>query len=655
MSRTTGENEMDLHRILDALRIASTLILLLHFYLIGRDGPETGNPIIQRLTDVLGQIPVVSDPIGGKCLAFLLLGVSLLGASGKKSPEYRMQAGLLWGLGGLGFYFGSSLVAGTGLFYFVVCSAGWLLILHAGNYLSRVIWHKQKEDVFNRLHESFPQEERSLRIPGSVNLPAHYQYHGKTIPSWINFVAPQRGTLILGSPGSGKTLALQHFIRQMIQKGYAMVLHDFKYDDLSRLAYNCFLRYRNQYPAKAGFYNIQFDDLERSHRCNLLHPSTLSDINGAEEASRALLLGLNMDWIARQGDFFVDSAIALVKALIWYLRLYKDGIFCSWPHVIELAQTPKNKLFTLLQAEPELQAIVRLFIEALTEDSSDQLSGQLASAMIGLSKLASPTMYYVLTGNDLTLDVNNPEAPKVVTIGNNPQKSGVYGPLIAAYLNAINRLANRKGAHPMAEILEEFSTISVHTIDRTIATGRSNGIAVVLCLQNINQLRHTYGDKFADVVLNTCGNILSGQVTGDSAKLLAERFGRTLQDRQSLTASYSDVQVTDSSQLEPVIPESRIASLSPGEFVGMVADTPDQPIALKAFCCRMEMDFSALDAEEKGFQILPIVRRLAPGEVDENFRRIRGEVQLLVESEYDRISSSPDLSHFVVTGKSKEL
>jgi len=425
-----------------------------------------------------------------------------------------------------------------------------------------------------------------------------------------------------------------------------MVIHDFKYDDLTRLAYNMYLKRKPYY---AGFYIIQFDDLQRSHRCNLLHPSTLADINEAEEAARTLLLGLNMDWIPKQGEFFIESAIALVKALIWYLRQYKKGLYCSWPHVIELAQMPKKDLFSILRTEPQIQALIQPFIDAIAEEAGDQLAGQLSTTVLGLSKLSSPRLYYILTGNDLTLDVNNPQAPKIIVLGNNPQKATTYGPLISAYLNAINRLANRKGAHPLAEILEEFSTISVHTIDKTIATGRSNNIAVVLCLQNMSQLKNTYGDKLADVILNTCGNVISGQVTGETARLLADRFGRTLQHRQSLTTSATDVQITDSHQLEPVIPESRIATLSPGEFVGIIADTPEQPIEVKTFSCRLSVDFNALAAEQAGWQPLPIIHEEASDELAaEVFLQIRAEIKQLVQSEKDRMSTDEQLRHLLI-------
>jgi hypothetical protein len=161
-------------------------------------------------------------------------------------------------------------------------------------------------------------------------------------------------------------------------------------------------------------------------------------------------------------------------------------------------------------------------------------------------------------------------------------------------------------------------------------------------------LKHTYGDKLADVIFNTCGNIISGQVTGETARLLSDRFGRTMQNRESLTFSYSNVQVSQSHQLEPVIPESRIANLSPGEFVDMVADTPDQLIDLKTFCCRVENDFEALNAEEATFQPLPVVRKVTEEMLEENFRWIRADIAALVQSEIDRISSSPELRHLQI-------
>ena len=640
---------MGLHRILETTRIASILILLLHFYLTAPINTDTADPIVQRLTETISHLPVISNFTAGKTLALVLLAISLLGANGRKSTTPTLQNGVLLIGIGIALFFGSGLLAAASIPYAIFCSAGWLLTLYGGNYLSRIVWQHKEEDIFNRLHESFPQEQRLLQNSRSVNIPAHYRHNGATILSWINIVSPQRGTILLGSPGSGKTFLLQLFIRQMIEHGYSMVIHDFKYDDLSKFACNLFQRYKSHYPPNAKFYNIQFDDLEHSNRCNLLHPSTLTVIDDADEAARAMLLGLNMKWIAEQGDFFVESAISFVKALIWYLKLYRKGCYCSWPHVIELAQAPLKDLFGILRAEPQLQVIVAPFVQALVSNANEQLAGQIATATISLAKLSSPALYYILTGNDFTLDLNNPKAPKVLCLGNNPQRSATFSPIIAAYLNTINRLVNQKKAHPFAEVFEEFSTISVHTVAKTIATGRSNDIAVILCLQNLDQLKETYGEKSADTIFNTCANVISGQVTGETARRLSDRFGRTLQHRESLTASYADVQISESHQLEPVIPESRIATLSPGEFVGMVADTADQPIALKTFNCRISADPRALAAEEKAFKPLPPVHEVTPELLDKTFNRVRADVTELVKSELDRIGSDPDLQHLLIS------
>lgn len=647
MSQSTGEDEIGLHRILGTVRGASALLLLLHFYFVSAPEPTANEAILRRLSDALAHLPGVSDPFAGKCFALLLLLISLLGANGKKSPDHTVREGTGWAIGGLGLYFGSGLFENTGLFYVILCSAGWLTIMYAGNYFSRIIWNKLPEDLFNRQHESFPQEHRLLQNPLSINIPAHYQYHGTMLPSWINCVSPQAGTIIVSASGGGKTaFILQHYIRQMIMKGYSMVLHDFKYDDLTRLTYTYFLRYRDRYPEGAGFYNIQFDDLDHSNRCNLLHPSILNDLSDAEEAARALLLGLNMEWIPKQGDFFVESAVTLVKALIWYLRRYNDGVYCSWPHVIQLAQTPKDRLFTVMREHAEITALVNPFIEAMEESAGEQLAGQLATVLIGLARLASPKLYYILTGNDYTLNVNDPVAPKIVCLGNDPQKAATYGPLVSAYLNAISRVANRKKGCPLGLVLEEFSTISVHTIDKTLATGRSNNIAVTLCFQSIDQLRLTYGEKFANTIFNACSNIFCGRVTGETAKLVSDRLGKTLQQRQSLTSTYADVQISDSHQLEPVVPESRIAGLSAGEFVGMMADTPDQPIALKAFCSQVSPDFGGLT--EKDLKTLPELQKVKPEDVEANFQKIQAEIAAMVAKEYARISSTPGLKHFVI-------
>jgi hypothetical protein len=659
MSRSTGENESSLHEILNLIRMTSIVLLMLHFYYYTYSAFRDWG-LTTHLVDVflgnLGRTGLLSHFLVSKTAAFLLLGISLLGSRGKKDPDYTPKEGLVITMAGLALYFGSAAILlpdfppeHLALLYILLCTVGYLLLLRGGAYFSRVIWRKAQPDIFNRLHESFPQEQRLLTNDHSVNLPARYQYQGETRDSWVNFIDVFRGTLVLGSPGSGKTwYIIQNFIKQQIASGFAMLLYDFKYDDLSKIAYNYFERYRSGYPGKPGFYNISFDDLDRSHRCNCLAPSTMTDITDAGEAARTILLGLNPEWVNKQGEFFSESAINFVKALIWFLRQYQGGKYCSWPHVIELAQTPYKKLFTVLSAELQVRAQISAFINAYLHGAADQLEGQIASATISLAKLSSPAIYYVLTGDDFTLDLNNPESPKILSIGGNPQKTGTYGPIIAAYINTINRLANRKNMHPLSVMLEEFSTIIVHTIDKSIATGRSNKMAITLCLQDASQLRLAYGKEFAEVVLQTCGNIIAGQVSGETARLLSDRFGKTMQERESMTFTSTDTTVTQSGHLEYSIPVSRISSLSSGEFVGMVADRPDQPIELKTFCCRIVNDPQALSEEEAAYKELPVIREVTQQMLLDNFQRVRSEIAALIDSEMQRIKNSPELRHLLI-------
>ncbi len=658
MSRSTEEHESSLHAIISMVRISSIILLLLHFYYFNYPAfREWG--LTADLGDIflanLGRVGLFDQFLVSKTAALFLLGISLLGGHGKKDPDHTPGRGMVITGAGIVLYFASGAILWLDLpdqdlavIYMVLCGTGYLLTIRGATYLSHIIWSKSPPDIFNRFHESFPQEERRLDGDHWINLPARYLYRGEVRDSWINIEA-FRGLIIMGSPGSGKTwYVVQNIIKQQISKYFSMLLYDFKYDDLSKMAYNYFLRYRSGYPGKPAFYNICIDDLSRSHRCNCLAPATMTDITDAGEASRTLLLGLNPEWVPKQGEFFSDSAITFVKALIWFLRLYEGGKYCSWPHVIELAQIPYKKLFTVLGAEPQIQAQISMFRNAFLTGAADQLEGQIASATISLAKLSSPSIYYVLTGDDFTLDLNNPDYPKILTIGGNPQKTGTYGPIIAAYINTINRLANRKNMHPLSVILEEFSTIVVHTIDKSIATGRSNKMAITLCLQDASQLRLTYGKNFADVILQTCGNIISGQVSGDTARMLSERFGKTMQERESMTFTSSDTNITHSGQLEYSIPVSRVSSLSSGEFVGIVADRPDEPIELKTFCSRIINDPQALAEEEKGYEELPIVREVTEEMVMDNFHRVRSDIIALINSEMLRIENSSWLQHLVI-------
>lgn len=661
MGMQTGENEQALRKILDMTRFTAIVILAMHFYFFCYQAFFVWQ-LTTRFTDrLLGNIRnsgLLSNFHLSKCWALGFLFISLIGAKGKKDEKMNYRTAFCYLICGVLIYFLSFLILYIpndfqvlSMSYILLTSVGFLLLISGGTRLSRIIKGKLgDDDIFNSESETFPQEERLLINEYSINLPAKYRYKGKVRRSNVNLIAPFRATLVSGSPGSGKSaFCIRYFISQALAKEdpYTMLVYDFKFPDLSLIAYNHWLKNKHKYKAKSACIFINFDDLSRTHRGNVFNPIGMIDITDASESARTILLDLNREWQKKQGDFFVESPINFVTAIIWFLRKYKNGRYCTLPHAIEFIQLDYDSLFTVLRLEKEIDALINPFITAYLNDVMEQLEGQIASAKIALARLASPQLYYVLSGDDFSLDINDPEHPKIICMGNNPQKIKTYGAVLSLYVNRLLKIINQKHKLKSMLIFDEFPTLTTDIIP-TIATGRSNKIAVCLGIQDASQLRKDYGREQADVIMNTVGNIVSGQVTGDSAKQLSERIGKIMQDRQSLSINSGDTSISKSKQLEYAVPASKISALSSGEFVGMVADTPDQKIALKAFHCEIQNDFRAIGDEERGYEPIPVIRQVDQAMVDRNYMQIRQDVQDIVQSEMLRMINDPELAHLII-------
>jgi hypothetical protein len=658
----TGEDQQGLRKITDMTRLISITLLALHVYFYCYSAFDhwhwTSSFTNQLLKNVV-RTGLFNHFHTSKNGALLFLFVSLLGAKGRKEETLSSKTVWAWILPGIVFYFGSFFILHTHfdeaiitITYVAVTALGYLMMLTGGTYLSRII-KKQlgNKDVFNRANESFPQEERLLQNEYSVNFPARYWYKERWRNSWINIINPFRGLLVLGTPGAGKSyFVIRHIITQHLAKGFSMFVYDFKFDDLTLIAYNHFLKNRHRYPTGAGFYVINFDNLNVSHRCNP-YKDNMQDITDAAESARTILLGLNREWIKKQGDFFVESPINFFTAIIWFLRRYRDGEFLTVPHAIELAQVEYEKLFSILRMEKDIEVLINPFISAYLNDAMEQLEGQIASAKIALARLVSPQLYYILSGNDFTLDINNPDAPKIVCMGNNPQKVQTYGAVLSLYVNRLTKVVNTKGKLKSSLVFDEFPTIYLNNIDSLVATARSNKVATCLGMQDFSQLKKDYGKDQADVIMNITGNIIAGQVTGDTAKQLSERFGKILQDRTSLSVNSNDTSVSHSRQLDSAIPPSRIASLSSGVFVGMTADDPQQRIDLKVFHSEILNDHQRLQQEQKKYRPLPEVREVNASIVQANFLEIKQEVTFLVEDCLATMMNDPALMHLIVRKK----
>lgn len=656
-----------LAKIMEFGRAVSIFLLVVHVYVYCYPSITSWNlnlevidKIIMNFNNTTG---IFNCVLWSKLAVTLLLAVSCLGTKGVKGEKitrHKIYAALFAGC--ILFFLNWWILdlslphtAVTTLYVFTLVS-GYLCLLMAGLWMSRLYRHNLMEDVFNLENESFQQETRLMENEYSVNLPTKFQYQGRLNDGWINVVNPFRATIVLGTPGSGKSYAVvNNYIRQMISKGYSCYIYDYKFDDLSVIAYNTLLNNMDKYKVKPKFYVINFDNPRKSHRCNPINPEFMTDISDAYEASYTIMLNLNKTWIEKQGDFFVESPIILLAAIIWYLKIYKNGKFCTFPHAIELLNKRYADLFVILTSYPALENYLSPFMDAWRGGAQDQLQGQIASAKIPLSRMISPQLYWIMSGDDFTLDINNPQEPKVLCIGNNPDRQNIYSAALGLYNSRIVRLINKKGKLKSSIIIDELPTIYFRGLDNLIATARSNKVAVCLGLQDFSQLTRDYGDKESKVIQNTVGNIFCGQVVGETAKTISERFGKILQRRESMSISPEQKSTSINTQLDNLIPPSKISNLSQGMFVGSVCDNFDEKIDQKIFHAQIVVDNDAVARETAAYVPIPDItifqdengNDCMETQVEDNYQRIRSEVNQIIKDEMERIKNDPKLRHLI--------
>ncbi|MBP9505718.1 MAG: YWFCY domain-containing protein [Bacteroides sp.] len=652
-----------LAKIMEFGRAVSIFLLVVHVYVYCYPSITAWHLNLEVIDRILvnfnNTTGIFNCILWSKLLAVLLLAVSCLGTHGVKGEKItwpKIYAALV---AGCALFFLNWWLLELPLphmantaFYIFTLTAGYLALLMSGLWMSRLYRHNLMEDVFNMENESFMQETRLMENEYSVNLPTRFYYKKRWNNGFVNIVNIFRACMVIGTPGSGKSYAIVNsYIRQLIAKGFAIYIYDYKFDDLSTIAYNSLLKNMDKYEVKPRFYVINFDDPRRSHRCNPINPEFMTDISDAYEASYTIMLNLNRTWIEKQGDFFVESPIILLAAIIWYLKIYKNGIYCTFPHAVELLNKPYSDLFTILTSYPELENYLSPFMDAWKGNAQDQLQGQIASAKIPLTRMISPQLYWVMTGNDFSLDINNPKEPKLLCVGNNPDRQNIYSAALGLYNSRIVKLINKKKQLKCAVIIDELPTIYFRGLDNLIATARSNKVGVLLGFQDFSQLTRDYGEKESKVIQNTVGNIFSGQVVGETAKTLSERFGKVLQQRQSVSINRQDVSTSINTQLDSLIPASKIANLSQGTFVGAVADNFDERIEQKIFHAEIVVDHTKISAEEKAYQKIPVINDfkdrngndIMMQQIQRNYDQIKADAQAIINEEMRRIKNDPEL------------
>ena len=656
-----------LGKVMDFMRGISVIFLLINCYWFCYEAFHVWGFTLGIIDKILMNFQrttgLFSSILWTKLFCVVFLALSCLGTKGVK--EEKITWPKIWTVlfsGFVFFFLNWWLLAlpigkiGAASLYIFTLSIGYICLLMGGVWMSRLLKNNLMDDVFNTENESFMQETRLMENEYSVNLPTRFYYKKKWNKGWINVVNPFRASMVLGTPGSGKSYAIvNNYIKQQIEKGFAMYIYDYKFPDLSEIAYNHLLRHLNAYKVKPQFYVINFDDPRKSHRCNPINPAFMTDISDAYESAYTIMLNLNRSWIQKQGDFFVESPIILLAAIIWFLKIYENGKYCTFPHAIEFLNRPYAQIFPILTSYDELANYLSPFMDAWEGGAQDQLQGQIASAKIPLSRMISPALYWVMTGDDFSLDINNPNEPKVLVVGNNPDRQNIYSAALGLYNSRIVKLINKKKQLKSSVIIDELPTIYFRGLDNLIATARSNKVAVCLGFQDFSQLTRDYGDKESKVIQNTVGNVFSGQVVGETAKTLSERFGKVLQQRQSMTINRNDKSTSISTQMDSLIPASKISNLTQGMFVGAVSDNFDERIDQKIFHAEIVVDSAKVSAEMKAYQPIPMIVEFKNEDgsdnlketIEANYRKIKQEILSLVDSEIQRIKNTPALSHLI--------
>lgn len=583
--------------------------------------------------------------------------------------------------------------------YLLTCSAGLSMCTYGyALFFRRMKGGKAPEE------DSFLQNDMEIQTPDSVNIPYHYTYQKKRHDANISVVAVYRSSLVLGVPGSGKSFAIYNkFIEDMVRKNFTIFLYDFKFPDLTEELLNeiYYQRKRERLwekeERKPKIYILNFDDPMKSNRCNPIKSSYITDTADTTEIADLLFKNINKGSGNGKGfDFFNESAKVYLDALAWFLANYdpdavyggKDGFtvvgsttdyankgcYCTFPHIIELMACDYEKVFQILRYTHGLEAKISPFANALEGGAMEQLQGQIASAQIPLGKFVSPALYWIMTGDDFTLDINNPDEPKIVCMGNNPDRQSIYGSAIALYTSRMFKLINHKHKRKSAVLLDELPTVFIKGLDNLIATARSNKVAIVLGAQDRSQLRRDYGDEESRVIFNTVGNILSGQVNEDTAETLSKMFGKEFREQQSKSISDDSDSTSISFQLQEILPASKIMTLSQGVFFGRVADNFDTPIERKLFCGTIDVDMRRQSEKRKEWQTVPYITDFFGGETPDmpeadrerlgkiypklkdneeelrrkflaekvnesvmrNFEKVKADVKRLVELEYER-------------------
>ncbi|MBQ4820596.1 type IV secretory system conjugative DNA transfer family protein [Aquimarina sp. MMG016] len=605
-----------------------------------KDNGWTQNFINKFLIKLYDAVPLFEYSIFTRLICIFLFAFASFGFRVKKKPESDIE---------LKYYVIALVISilsfilipllGSSITINLIVSIASFLVF-AGSFvnLRRSFSFYGQKDEFNEKNQIFKQEKDVKVNEYSVNF--------KTDNGVINVVNPFRATMVLGTPGSGKSYSVvEEYIRQHIQKQFTMMVYDFKFPSLAKETYAFFQYYKNQYKKEPKFSVVSLDDIEKSNFVNPISPDLIRKAADAIEAAQTVLYNLNKEWITKK-DFFAQSAISYFASCIYFLKIYEQGKFCTLPHAIALASCPDEKVFKIFTQYKELKFFMTPFADALEKEAYEQLSGQTASARIPLSQLATKELFWVMGNNvypelNIPLSVNDPENPTIMILANSPATQTTNSPALGLISTQILKEINQQKRQPCSVILDELPTMYFMGLDNLIATARSNKISTTIGMQDLEQLKRDYGDKIAETIFNIVGNIFSGSVRSDTASKLQEIFGKKKQKLKNISVDTDSTSYSINENLEYAIPVATISQLSQGEFVGVVADNFGEEINRKIFRGKIKI-------EDRYDQIKSEIPKVIEEEnmealLDGNFNRIVDEIDILIHNELIKLEQGNEM------------
>jgi hypothetical protein len=648
----------ELKKMHDFLRAAIYFLLLLEIVVfLHFDYGKDWSVIVGKI----GKIAFYQNIFYSKFVLLLIIIFTCIGTRAKKKLELKpVQDIALPVFSGMIFFFGSAffISAGTQVYkslswtdyvYMTTAIAGTILLNVGFDNISKFVQHNLMKDRFNVENESFEQTTRLINTPYSVNIPMSFYYRKKRHKGWINIVNPFRGTLIIGTPGSGKSFTfVNSYIRQMSAKGFCLAVYDFKFPDIANLTYYQFLKNRQKaiLPANAKFNVVNFQTVEKSVRLNPVKSEYIPTLAAALETSQALIEALKKGASNSEGggneQFFTQSAVNFVAAVIYFFARYENGKYSDLPHVIAFMNADYEDIFTVLFTNRELHSILSPFRTAYLNKATDQLEGQIGSAKVQISRLATKESFWILTEDvnqePVNLKISDKDNPSYLVIANSPETQEINSALNALILNRLVRLINSRGNLPSAIIIDELPTLYFHKIANLLSTARSNKVAVVLALQELPQLKAAYNRNGAEEICAVIGNILAGSARNkETLDWLEKIFGKVKQLKTNVSIDRNRQTVSLNENMDFLVPASKIASLQTSEFVGQIAldfGITEGDVESTMFHCRTELDIDAIRKEEKQYFETPDYYMFPDNSKDRllmaNFERINNEVRQLI-------------------------